>query len=236
MALSDTANPPRARIARRSPLARLFGGGTDGNEHLTAVTAVILLALFAVLGVTILFLGQLLWLHLFLGVLLVGPVALKLASTGYRFIRYYTANPAYVRKGPPNPLMRMLGPFVILTTLGVFFTGLLLLLDGPGAPGVLRELHKLTFIAWLGVVGLHVLGHLTELPGALRLGARRFAGHTTAIRTRSRRLPGNGGRAFAVIAAMGIGLVLALLFLPDIHTWTAGGLYDPKYFHGGGEG
>ena len=232
MALTEPASPPRARIARRTPLQRLFGGGTDGNEHLTAITAVVLLGLFALLGLTIMFIGQLLWLHLFLGVLLVGPVALKLASTGYRFARYYTANPPYVRKGPPNTVMRMLGPFVILTTLGVFFTGLLLLVDGPGAPTVLRELHKLTFIAWLGAVGVHVLGHLAELPRAVRLGASRIVGRNGAVR--SRPLPGNGGRALALVIAMAAGLVLALIFLPDIHTWTHGGLYDPKYFPQGG--
>jgi hypothetical protein len=44
--------------------------------------------------------GQLLWLHMFLGLLLIRPVALKLASTGYRFVRYYTANPRYHPKGP----------------------------------------------------------------------------------------------------------------------------------------
>ena len=38
---------------------------------------------------------------MFLGVLLIGPVALKLASTGYRFVRYYTSEPRYRRKGPP---------------------------------------------------------------------------------------------------------------------------------------
>jgi hypothetical protein len=30
--------------------------------------------------------------------------------------------------------MRALGPFVILTTLAVFLTGLLLLIDGPSGP------------------------------------------------------------------------------------------------------
>ena len=135
MALTDSAAPPgRARAPSRR-FQRLLGGGTNGNEQLTAVAGVILLVLFAVLGVTIVRIGQLLWLHLFLGVLLMGPVVLKLGSTGYRFARYYTANPAYRRKGPPHPLMRVLGPFVILTTLAVFFTGLLLLIDGPGAPG-----------------------------------------------------------------------------------------------------
>jgi hypothetical protein len=227
MALSESITPPRARIVRRGRFWRTFGGGTDGNEQLTAVTAVILLVLFAVLGITILRIGQLLWLHLFLGVLLVGPVALKLGSTGYRFVRYYTANPAYLRKGPPHPLMRMLGPLVILSTLAVFFTGLLLLIDGPGAPSMVRLLHKLSFFGWLVVVGVHVLGHLIELPASLRAVSR--------AERRGHRLPGSRGRALAVFAALAGGLALALLFLPEIHSWTAGGLFD---FHHpvGGEG
>ena len=46
-----------------------LGGGIDGNERLTAVAGVLLLVLFAVIGVTIIRIGQLLWLHLFLGLL-----------------------------------------------------------------------------------------------------------------------------------------------------------------------
>jgi hypothetical protein len=203
----------------------MFGGGTDGNEQLTAVAAVILLVLFAVLGITILRIGQLLWLHLFLGVLLVGPVALKLASTGYRFARYYTANPAYRRKGPPHPMMRMLGPFVILSTVAVFFTGLLLLIDGPGAPTMLRLLHKLSFFGWLAVLGVHVLGHLIELPSALRA--------VSHAERRRHDLPGSRGRGLAVFAALAAGLALALLFLPEIHSWTAGGLFHHPIGHEG---
>ncbi len=62
-----------------------LGGGPDGNEQLTAATGVVLIVLLAALGVTILRIGQLTWLHFFLGLLLIGPVMLKLASTGYRF-------------------------------------------------------------------------------------------------------------------------------------------------------
>ena len=201
----------------------MFGGGTNGNEQLTAVTGVILLVLFAVLGVTIVWIGQLLWLHLFLGVALMGPVALKLGSTGYRFIRYYTSNPAYRRKGPPHPLMRVMGPFVILTTLGVFFTGLLLLIDGPGAPGTIRLLHKVTFFVWLGAIGIHVLWHLRDLPTGLRAVRR--------AEKRTRDLPGSRGRSLALVAALAGGLVLALIFLPDIHTWTAGLAYHPYHIN-----
>ena len=45
------------------------------------------------------FLGSLLSVHVFVGMLLLGPVALKLAATGYRFARYYTAARDYVRTG-----------------------------------------------------------------------------------------------------------------------------------------
>jgi hypothetical protein len=44
-------------------------------------------------GVTTVFIGRLRSWHLFLGLVLIGPVALKVASTGYRFMRYYTAEP-----------------------------------------------------------------------------------------------------------------------------------------------
>jgi hypothetical protein len=212
-----------AVTAARARRSRLFGGGTDGNEQLTAVVGVILLALFAVLGVSIIRIGQLLWLHLFLGVILAVPVALKMASTGYRFTRYYTANPAYKRKGPPHPMLRVLGPLMILTTLVVFFTGLLLLLDGPSASGTLRTLHKLSFFAWLAVFAVHVLGHLAELPGSVRAVSR--------AQGRKTDLPGTRGRRMAIIGSLAVGLVLALLFLPEINTWTAAGAHGFHHFH-----
>jgi len=200
----------------------LLGGGTSGNEQLTAVAGVLLLVLFAALGITIIRIGQLLWWHLFLGVLLVGPVALKLGSTSYRFTRYYTANAAYRRKGPPHALMRVLGPFVVLTTVAVFFTGLLLLVDGPYASGTLRLLHKVTFFMWLVAVGLHVLGHLVELPGSLKAVSRDEG--------RAARLAGSSGRGLAVVCSLIAGGVLAVLFLPDVHSWTAVGVHHFHHF------
>ena len=99
--------------------------------------------------------------------------------------------------------MRMLGPFVILSTLGVFFTGLLLLIDGPGAPSILRLLHKLSFFAWLAVVGVHVLG-------SSHRDARGVAGRQSR-RATPPQPPGSRGRGVAVFAALAGGLVLALL-------------------------
>ena len=91
-----------------------------------------LLALLAVEGVTILAIRQLLSLHVFIGLLLIPPVALKLAVTGYRFVRYYTRDVEYVRKGPPMLLMRMLvAPGLVVATFGVFASGVALLIVGP---------------------------------------------------------------------------------------------------------
>ena len=131
----------------RDPIrARLLGGGVDGNEWLTRATGVVLIVLLAVLGITIVRIGQLTWLHLFLGLVLVGPVALKLASTGYRFVRYYTHSPRYVDRRPPAWALRAIGPIVVATTAVVFASGIVLLLDGPRHRGPWLSVHKVGFI------------------------------------------------------------------------------------------
>jgi hypothetical protein len=60
---------------------RVFGGGASGNEQLTTLAGAVLLVLLAALGVTIVRIGGLLNEHMFLGMLLLGPVALKISST-----------------------------------------------------------------------------------------------------------------------------------------------------------
>lgn len=58
----------------------------------------------AVEGVTVLSVRQMITLHVYLGILLVGPVLLKTASTTYRFARYYTGAPVpRERATEPNP-------------------------------------------------------------------------------------------------------------------------------------
>jgi hypothetical protein len=131
------------------------------------MTGVILLLGFAVEGFTVLQVHRLLWLHFALGLLLIGPVTLKICSTCYRFIRYYTGAAAYVRKGPPAPLLRVLGPLVILTSVAVLGTGVILALAGPGGGGPWLFLHKASFILWFGVMTIHVLNYAPRLPRML---------------------------------------------------------------------
>jgi hypothetical protein len=193
---------------------RWLRGGPEGNEQLTAATGAVLLVLLAALGVTIVFIGQFLSEHLFLGFLLLGPVALKMASTGYRFGRYYTRDRVYVRRGPPELWLRLLAPGVVLSTVAVFATGVWLLIVGPEHRDPALLLHKLTFFVWLAATALHVLGHLTEMPRALR--AQGLDG--TALGGRQ---AGGAGRVLAIVGAIVAGLVLAIALIPDFSTWTA---------------
>lgn len=100
--------------------------GVEGNSRLTASAAVVLLVLLAAEGATLLSIRSLLGPHVFLGFLVIPPVALKISSTVYRFARYYTGDPAYRRKGAPHPVLRLLGPVVILTTVALLSTGVAL--------------------------------------------------------------------------------------------------------------
>ncbi len=192
------------RLATRS-------GGVAGNARLTGAVAVALLVLLAAEGVTIPFIGQLLGPHMFIGLLLIPPVALKMASTGYRFARYYTGDEPYVRKGPPPIVLRVLAPGVVLTTLAVFGTGVALLFTGPPSHTLIFA-HKLSFIAWVALMALHVLGHLLELPRLASADWRR-SGPPEA------RLAGVGLRASALAGAIVLGVALGFLALSLGKPW-----------------
>jgi hypothetical protein len=204
-------------------IGRLAEGGSDGNERLTVVAGVLLLVLLAALGVTILRIGPLIWEHLFIGLLLLGPLMLKLASTGYRFVRYYTRNPVYRRKGPPPAYLRALGPAVVLSTVVVFASGVALLLTGPGARSTLFPIHKFSFFVWLAATGLHVLAHLPDVLPVVS-GGWRIDRAGTLVRGGPPARPqplrcGRAGRAFALTAAIALGLALALVLVPQYGPW-----------------
>ena len=147
-------------------------GGPEGNERLTAATAAVLFVLLAAEGVTIVFLRPLLSAHVFIGMLLIPPVALKVASTGWRFVRYYSGDRGYREKGPPLLPLRLLAPLVVASTVSLFATGVALLVVGPGR-GFVLGLHKASFAVWLVTTGLHVLAHLRRVPGLAALDWRR---------------------------------------------------------------
>jgi hypothetical protein len=190
----------------------LTGGGTDGNAQLTTVNGAILIVLLAVIGFTIPLLRQFISVHLFVGMLLFGPVLLKMASTGYRFVRYYAGDSAYRAKGPPEIVLRLIGPIVVLSTVVVLCTGIALLIVGPAHRDPWLMLHKVSFIVWLVFMSLHVLLHLPAVARAMGIGRRGQEQLTSAA-------PGTVGRWIAVGGALVGGAVLAILLIPDFAAW-----------------
>jgi hypothetical protein len=222
----DAPSAPPAR--KPGPVSR--SGGAEGNERLTAITGAVLVILLAVEGYTILSIGRLLTLHVFLGMLLLGPVTLKAGSVLYRFARYYTGSEPYRRKGPPAPLLRIIGPINMLLTACVFGTGVMLAVTGPsnyssGAIGWL-DLHRLSFIAWIFFMAIHVLAYVWRLPAMLAAEARGVSlpeGGQTGAGRHARRavevLGGRGTRLALLVASILAGLVIALLTVHLTGKW-----------------
>jgi hypothetical protein len=195
------------------------------------MTGAVLLILLAVEGYTILRIGRLLTLHFFLGMLLLGPVTLKASSVIYRFARYYTGSEPYRRKGPPAPLLRVIGPVIVLLTACVFGSGIMLAVTGPGygRPGGWLELHRLSFIAWLAFTAVHVLAYVWRLPQALAAEVRGVALPATGTggpagagrhaRRATELLAGRGLRLTLLIASLLGGLVIALLTVHLAGQW-----------------
>lgn len=208
-----------AAASARPSLRRLTAGGATGNERLTVAAGVVLLAPLAVIGITLISLRQLLWVHLFVGMLLIGPVALKLGSTGYRFVRYYTGKESYRRVGPPPALLRVIAPMVVLSTVVVLATGVALLFAGPSSRGTLLPIHKISFFVWAAFTAIHVLGHLPAIPKALRAdygASAQWSGDVT----------GRAGRVLSLAGALAAGVVIAILVIPEFGSWVhASGLF-----------
>jgi hypothetical protein len=193
-----TASPQRT--ANRRYRTQLRGdAGVEGNARLTATTGGILLLALAVEGFTIIRIGPLLKLHVFLGVLLVPPIIVKLASTLYRFARYYGNSPAYRRKGAPPILLRLLGPFLVVLTVVLFATGIALLYVGTQLRQTLLFLHRASFILWFAAMVVHVIGHVVDV---IRIGSRDFR---PSMRQRGY---GSVLRQFTLLGAIAVGGVL----------------------------
>ena len=176
-------------------------GGVDGNERLTAGTAIVLLVLLALEGATLVSVRRWLGPHVFLGFLLIPPIALKLASTGWRLLSYYRGREAYVRRGPPHAVLRLVvAPVVVLSTIALFASGVAVIVTGQH--GLLLGLHKASFVVWVGAMSVHVLWHVWKLP-----------------RLALDRVPGRGVRLATVGSALCAGLVLAVATMPLADHW-----------------
>src|ERR1700758_4333654 len=113
-----------------------------GNERLTAAVGLLVLAPVAVEVATILLgVHTFMSVHVFVGLALIPAVLLKLESTGWRFMRYYTRSRPYVELGPPQLAMRLLAPLFVAATVVLFGSGVALGILHGHALQVARNLH-----------------------------------------------------------------------------------------------
>ena len=170
-----TCQRPRLRAhqpTRRSTKAPNPPAGAEANARLTAATGLILLVLLVAEIVTVLLRPRaVLTLHVVIGLVLVPLVVLKLVSTIWRMASYYRGAREYRSKGPPSPVLRVLGPVLGILTIAVLASGIVLAAGPRSAYGVALFVHKKIFYFWLIAFALHVVAHFTS---AIRLSYRDF--------------------------------------------------------------
>jgi len=185
--------------------------GVEGNARLTSANATLLTVLLAGEGLTILQIRQLITIHAFLGLLLLAPVALKIATTSYRFARYYLGESAYANRGPPQLLFRVLGPVLVVATVAVLASGVALLTRTPRNAGLLLTAHKASFIVWVALMAVHFVGHIAE---SLRLMVQDWRPRRSAPELR-----GRAARRAVVALTLLVGVGIAAALTPS-NSWS----------------
>jgi hypothetical protein len=193
----------------QSPADAPGSSNVAGNARITGSLGAAIFVLLFVEGLTVVRVRELVSWHVFVGMLLASFVAAKIASTTYRFARYYLGQRDYVEKGPPPLGLRALGPVVTVTTIGVLATGIAAVLDTGGSRWFALA-HKASFIVWFAAMTLHVLGHALETPALAFADWRR---------ARRRQSPGAGARFAILGTALVVGVPLAFASLSWAHHW-----------------
>lgn len=201
---------PSPSNERRVGRARRFG--IEANARLTSSTALVLLILLAIEGVTVLRVRSLLTLHVFIGMLLVPPVLVKLSSTFWRFAKYYSGSREYREKGPPPVVLRLLGPFVALLTIILFASGILLLLGPLAWRGDMLLLHQASFVLWFACMTIHVVGHFKE---TAQLSTKDW------LRRARVKVAGSRWRRLAITMSLVSGVVLGFVTIPTVGPWLS---------------
>jgi hypothetical protein len=171
----------------------------------------VLLVLLGIETLTTLALHSYLSEHIFLGLLLIPPVILKLASTGWRFFRYYTHSKPYRLEGPPRLPLRLLAPLLVISTLTLFGSGVAMIIVGHGG-GPLLQLHAVSFAVWGVAIAIHILAYLTRV---VRVGVADWRRHAVP------KVAGTRSRRVVLLGALLAGAVLGLATYPAQQTWLA---------------
>jgi hypothetical protein len=149
---------------------------------------------------------------MFLGFVLLPPVALKLGSTGWRAARYYAGSREYRLAGPPKLPLRVLAVPLVVSTVVLFASGVALVVVGHGR-ALLQTVHAFSFTVWGVLMVVHVAVYL---PRALRRGSADWR------RRISPAVPGARTRRGLLVVALLAGGVIALA------TYHAQQAFHPK--------
>lgn len=214
---------------RVDPIAER-NGGPAGNARLTAWAGLAVLLGFVAEGVTLISVGHFITAHILIGAFLIPLVLLKTATTGWRMARYYLGSADYREAGPPPLLLRILGPFVVVTGLAVLGSGLALVALGGSTYSTIVQIagfqinaltiHQAAFVAWFIATGLHVIGRAVP---AVQLAA--------GSGPHGRRIPGDLGRTAVLAGTILLGVAVALFVVHLSADWTHHRFDD---FHGSG--
>jgi hypothetical protein len=139
--------------------------------------------------------------HALIGFLLVLLVLLKLVSVGYRFVSYYVGDPHYRAAGPPELVMRIIAPALVLLTGALFVTGIELWLFGFRFGDQWLAWHKVAFVLWFVLTIFHVAAYSRRAP-------------QLAVAESSDRLGGALARRSIVAGSLVLGATLVVAMLP----------------------
>ncbi|NRD77024.1 hypothetical protein HPT25_05880 [Bacillus sp. BRMEA1] len=177
----------------------------ERNKRITAIAGIVLFVLIIAELVITANLDALRSEHIFVGVLLAGPLVVKMGSTGYRFFRYYTKSPEFVKAGPPNILLRLLAPFLVVMTILVFISGVGLVLGGHAYEGLFHKIHTVSVTLWLPLLAVHIFAYL-------RKAASLMANDWSSIS--KYHFPGRASRLGINIAALILSGIAAIIITP----------------------
>ncbi|WP_026695376.1 hypothetical protein [Peribacillus kribbensis] len=190
-------------INRQGIYAGKKSSPVDRNERTTAIAGAILFVFILVELFITASLHGLTTEHIFVGILLSGPLVVKMFSTGYRFIRYYTRSTEFVRIGPPNIVLRLLAPFLVLTTFLVFISGYGLAFGHDDS--LFGNIHATSVAIWIPLVSVHAYAYIRKVPAIIASDWSRQTNHP---------VPGRNRRLGINIAGLLAGVIAAIVLLP----------------------
>jgi hypothetical protein len=189
----------------------------DRNERITAIAGAVLFVFIIIELLITANLHGLITEHIFVGVLLSGPLVVKMFSTGYRFFRYYTKSSDFVRKGPPNIILRLLAPFLVLSTVLVFISGFGLAFGHDD--GLFGKIHSISVALWIPLTAVHAYAYIRKVP--------RLIGSDWNKQSKYQ-MPGRIARLGINIAGLMAGAIAAIVLLPLYASgWGHLGLHLP---------